>query len=56
MQSLPKCDFCDKEASYDCATSFGGSWAYCCEAHYQAYRLHATLGTGKGQRLVLAMK
>lgn len=50
---LPKCSFCGKTAQYDFKTQ-QGSWAYGCTADYQTYRLYQGLGTGMGQRLVLA--
>lgn len=58
MASLPLCDFCQiegkrEEAQYDFRTQFS-SWAYGCQRHYEQHRMHPELGTGKGQRLVLA--
>lgn len=53
VAALPKCNFCDLRARYDFATRMG-MWAYACSGHYHAYRLHPTLGTGKGQKLILA--
>lgn len=51
VPKLPNCDFGDDQtALYDFRT-MGGSWAYGCEEHYQMYRMHKTLGTGKGQKL-----
>lgn len=59
MTTLPDCDFCKvsrrrvEKAEYDFKTN-RGPWAYGCEVHYQLNRLYADLGTGKGQKLVLA--
>jgi hypothetical protein len=48
-----KCDFeCPLDAEYDFKTS-GGPWANGCRVHYLQHRMFTTLGTGKGQRLVL---
>lgn len=49
VETLPKCDFCDKQASYDGATGFGGSWANMCAFHFGEYGLG--LGQGIGQKL-----
>lgn len=52
---LPRCDFCRTItlARYDFKTT-DGRWANGCEAHYRIHRAYRELGTGKGQRLVLA--
>ena len=52
---LPNCDFCGKPASYDAATNMG-PWANMCYQHYMIYRMHSKLGTGLGQKLILAKK
>ena len=51
VSQLPKCDFCDKQATYDGKTTFG-PWANMCEAHNWLHGIG--LGVGRGQRLVLA--
>jgi hypothetical protein len=51
VQTLPRCDFCGAEARFDFATRMG-PWANGCERCYRCYRASATLGTGRGQRLV----
>lgn len=56
VASLPDCDFHARlgvqvAAAYDGATKFG-PWANMCEIDFQAYGVG--LGTGKGQRLILA--
>lgn len=53
VQSLPSCDMCSdgSAAEYDAATAFG-PWANMCAAHFQQFGVG--LGTGRGQRLVLA--
>lgn len=64
VSELPRCDFaptsawpnygpCEGPARYDFKTK-GGPWANGCERHYRAYRAFRELGTGKGQRLVVA--
>lgn len=56
VAALPTCDFCDVRttpAEYDFRTLFG-PWANGCEEHYLMHRLHDDLGTGKGQKLVVA--
>jgi hypothetical protein len=54
VAKLPLCNFCQvKSAQYDFKTQMG-PWAYGCEEDYQAFRLYQKLGTGMGQRLVLA--
>lgn len=62
---LPGCDICPLDsvnrnnpplpAMYDFKTQ-DGRWANGCEAHYQAFRLYDTLGTGKGQKLIVGEK
>jgi hypothetical protein len=47
-----KCDFCPAQAEYDFKT-YMGPWANACEDDYLFYRAYQTLGTGKGQKLVL---
>lgn len=53
VQDLPHCDLCGvpSEAAYDGATIMG-PWANMCKTHFQQYGVG--LGTGRGQRLVLA--
>lgn len=53
VQALPRCDMCGdgSVAEYDGATAFG-PWANMCAAHFAQYG--TGLGTGRGQRLVLA--
>lgn len=57
VSALPDCAFCpigDKRpAEYDFKT-LDGRWGYGCREHYILRRLFDKLGTGKGQRLVLA--
>ena len=56
VHRLPKCDFHPNEdhlATYDFKT-FQGPWGNGCEEAYQQNRAFDTLGTGKGQRLILA--
>lgn len=55
---LPECDIHKHMlgesgvlAAYDGATTIG-RWAFMCEEHFQVYGVG--LGTGRGQRLVLA--
>lgn len=55
VSKLPLCDFCkqngiNRPAEYDFKTD-QGPWANGCELHHKKYRLHDTLGTGKGQKL-----
>lgn len=51
---LPVCDFCDQTAHYDAKTAVG-PWAHLCEQHFQTCAMYPlALGTGRGQRLVLA--
>lgn len=51
IAELPACSFCPETAAYDGATRMG-PWAYMCESHFTLVGLG--LGTGRGQRLVLA--
>ncbi len=58
VSSLPLCDICDHTdgpiyAQYDARLTIG-SWADVCEKHFKAYGVG--LGTGKGQRLIVATK
>ncbi len=48
----PSCSWCSSPALYDFKT-VSGPWGYGCQIHYEAFRLYDTLGTGKGQRLVV---
>jgi hypothetical protein len=52
LLELPTCNFCPKTAHFDFATRMG-PWAYGCFEHYFAHRAANSLGTGKGQRLVV---
>jgi len=56
VEELPTCDFCPEPARYDGRVrAFGGPvWAYCCPSCWERRRFDSSLGTGKGQRLVLA--
>ena len=51
VSQLPKRDFCDCTAHYDGRTA-SGAWANMCEFHF--VNKGVGLGTGKGQRLILA--
>lgn len=53
VQSLPQCDMCGdgSAAEFDGATAFG-PWANMCNRHFGQFGVG--LGTGRGQRLVLA--
>lgn len=56
VAELPDCDYCltyrrKVPALYDGKTK-SGPWAYMCKRHFGAYGVG--LGTGKGQRLVVA--
>lgn len=51
VDTLPKCDFCTEQASYDGATSFG-PWANMCNTHFVNFG--KGLGTGLGQKLELS--
>jgi hypothetical protein len=59
VRKLPACDFCAHEgrgfteAAYDFRTTMG-PWANGCEEHWREHRATARLGTGSGQRLVVA--
>lgn len=64
LRTLPECYFCSAQgarnpkgatpkAQYDYKTTHG-SWAYGCRTHYWQYRAYKELGTGKGQKLVVA--
>lgn len=48
VTSLPKCDFCEKQAEYDGRTVMG-PWANMCIKHFGQYG--TGLGTGRGQQL-----
>jgi len=48
VDSLPKCNFCEKTAEFDFKTNVG-PWANGCEQHWRMYRGHRELGIGKGQ-------
>jgi hypothetical protein len=52
---LPRCDFGSDGhlATYDFKTT-QGPWANGCKDHYLEHRFYPDLGTGKGQRLVVA--
>ena len=43
--------FAVRKAMYDFRTK-NGQWAFGCQTHYEAHRMHADLGLGKGQRLL----
>jgi len=51
VSHLPDCDFCDERAKYDVRIPFFATWGYVCETHFQQFE--CTLGTGRGQRLIL---
>ncbi len=51
VTELPKCDICGDTAKYDGRT-IHGPWANMCQTHFDVNGVG--LGTGKGQRLVLA--
>jgi hypothetical protein len=57
VATLPACDLCPEGtgalAAYDARTVMG-PWANLCEGHFQHYGVG--LGTGRGQRLVIATK
>jgi hypothetical protein len=60
VATLPPCDFCksvnpeaEVAASFDARTK-AGPWANMCAVHYGLHGI-ARLGTGYGQRLVLAV-
>lgn len=46
---IPKCDFCDLPAEYDCKTK-KDFWAYTCKRHYLLNGIG--LGMGKGQKII----
>ena len=46
VTTLPKCDFCDKNAEFDAPTIHGSKWANMCPEHMLAYgRNVESLGT-----------
>ena len=54
---LPNCDLCQQNgqettAQYDAKTVFG-PWANLCHNHWLVFAAFPTLGTGKGQKLVV---
>ena len=49
---LPDCDLCNDKARYD-AKTLHGQWAYMCHTDWIRWRMYASLGTGKGQELIL---
>jgi hypothetical protein len=51
VSKYPQCDFCTQEAHYDGKTT-QGPWAYMCDNCFKEHGVG--LGTGRGQRLVLA--
>lgn len=56
VSSLPFCDFCragSTKAEYDGKTHHG-PWANMCRVHFATHGVG--LGTGRGQRLILAEK
>lgn len=53
LHELPKCSFCERKALYDFKSIIGGQWAYGCIDHWRIYRMHESLGAGKGQALIL---
>ena len=52
VTELPKCDFCSFNARFDGRTTMGTAWANMCRIHFA--QVGIGLGTGKGQRLILA--
>lgn len=55
IAAIPDCDFCKPDAITPAAVegkTILGPWAYMCQRHFSAYG--TGLGTGKGQRLILA--
>lgn len=52
VDRIPKCALCSNPAVYD-AKTLAGPWGYLCGQHFRAHTT-GELGTGKGQRLVLA--
>jgi hypothetical protein len=58
VSRMPACDFaaeggCATRTMYDFKTTIRGQWANGCGRHWRKYRAFTTLGTGKGQRLVV---
>ena len=51
VEVLPKCDFCNNRAKYDCRTKLG-PWAAVCLTHFGQYGIK--LGLGWGQELILS--
>lgn len=49
----PNCDICGAPAHYDAKTKHG-PWAYLCVEHFASMAASHELGTGRGQRLVVA--
>jgi len=45
VTTLPKCDFCDKNAKYDAPTMHGGRWANMCEEHCLEHGKNISIGT-----------
>lgn len=52
VAKLPECNFCSEPALYDFKTKMG-PWAFGCQKHFDIHRLFDTLGTGRGQKLVV---
>lgn len=53
ISRIPLCDFCKKKpARYDFKT-IHGPWAYGCRDDYLANRMYDSLGSGRGQELIL---
>lgn len=57
VDTMPSCDFSDEgmcatQTMYDFKTTFG-PWANGCGRHWRKYRAFKTLGTGRGQQLVV---
>lgn len=50
VDRIPRCNFCDRDATVDGKTVFG-PWANMCENHWLQNGV-GQLGTGFGQRLV----
>ncbi len=50
--TLPGCDFCGCQATFDAKTTMG-YWANMCLFHFAKYANGRALGVGKGQMLVL---
>lgn len=60
VANFPDCDFCKvlgyqpvRAAKYD-FRSYDGRWGFGCTSHWREYRASNKLGTGIGQKLVLA--